>query len=62
MEIWTLTVDDGEGIWTTVHKTEDAALAVLAENYDPDGELTADLVQGLCDTGLVIYLEPHELP
>ncbi len=59
-----LTVDDDEGITTTLHPSDEALAASLRENYLPDDDSVSDddLVQHLIDTqGLVIYIDEVEL-
>ena len=62
MRVWTLTVDDGGGIWTSVHETEADAIQCLFDNYDDEGEFPHDDLQPLMDAqGLVVYIEEHEV-
>lgn len=61
MEVWTLTVDDGSRIATSVHRSEREALDALYLNYDADGQHDRD-IQALIDAqGLVIYIDSHEV-
>lgn len=58
--VWTLTVDDGKSIGTTVHPSEADALTALYEKYADPNWPRDDFIQGLIDTeGLVIYIEEH---
>lgn len=62
--ITTLTVDDDNGLHTSVHTDEQGALDALRANYDPEHEYPeGDFIQSLIDMqGLVIYIQEHELP
>ena len=68
MHVWTLTVDDpnAAGIQTSVHASEEIAIAFLRSQFDPEGNFTnsEDVVQSFCDNGFVIYIDEHavEIP
>lgn len=55
--VWYLTVDAGDGINTTLHASEREALDTLFGNFDPEGTLPRDDIQGICDMGVVAYLD-----
>ncbi len=67
--VWTLTVDDGGGVATTVHPSEAAAMITLRDNYSEldlpadDGELVDYLTHSTWEggPGVVFYIEAHDL-
>lgn len=68
MKIWTLTIDDDDGVSTQVFWTEsEALLALRADLKDHNGDEVDDVKdEGLIDYatekgGLVLYLDQHEL-
>lgn len=68
MHVWTLTVDasDAYEIQTSVHASEELAIAFLRREFDPEGNFTNsdDVVQSFCDNGFVIHINEHavEIP
>lgn len=55
--VTTLTVDDSNGITTSVHPTQSDAEQCLFDNYDAENEFKGDL-QALMDAqGLVVYFD-----
>lgn len=64
IRLYTLTVDTpGNGIDTSVHPSEEAALDHLHRRFDPNGELgrPGDDLQRFCDGGFVIKIAEHDL-
>lgn len=64
VEVWTLTVDarDGKAIVTTVHGSEDAAIACLFDNYDQCSLYERGDVQALQDGEcLVVNIQSHRV-
>ena len=67
--VWTLTVDDSDGIATTVHPSEAAAMIALRDNDselelpDDDGELVDYLTHSTWEggPGIVFYIESHDI-
>lgn len=67
--VWTLTVDDNDGIATTVHPSEAAAMIALRDNYSEldlpadDGELVDYLTHSTWEggPGIVFYIEAHDI-
>lgn len=68
LTIWTLTVDDDNGLFTSVHLSEADAIQYVLDAYDPDGEFTgkpvtetpADDLQSVMDgRRLVVHIESH---
>lgn len=67
--VWTLTVDDGDGIATTVHPSEAAAMITLRDNYSEldlpadDGGLVDYLTHSTWEggPGVVFYIEAHDI-
>ena len=67
--VWTLTVDDSDGIATTVYSSEASAMIALRDNYSEldlpsdDGELVDYLTHSTWEggPGLVFYIEAHDI-
>lgn len=61
IRVHTLTVDTpSNGIDTSVHLSEEAAIAHLHAKFDPTGEFNGAL-QLFCDNGFGIHLAEHDL-
>lgn len=65
-EVWSLTVDQGKSIVTTLYDSEAECFNALRENYDEENDLRdledAEMVQTLIDEqGLVIYIDSHNI-
>ena len=62
MQVWTLTVDDTDAIYVSIHPSEQSAVDTLFENYDAEGEFPRDDIQTLLDAnGLVVHIDAHEI-
>ncbi|HEY5857761.1 MAG TPA: hypothetical protein VIW24_27925 [Aldersonia sp.] len=65
VRVCTLTVDapSASGIATSVHASEDDAIAHLRSKFDPEGDFadSENVVQSFCDNGFVVYIEEHTI-
>ncbi len=67
--VWTLTADDNDGITTTVHRSEAAAMITLRDRYSAldlpadDGDLVDYLTRSTWEggPGVVVYIEAHDI-
>jgi hypothetical protein len=63
IEVWTATVDDDNGLFTSVHTSQAAAVQSVLDAYDPDGENRGpdgdDLQAVMNAHALVVYIEDH---